>query len=109
MLQLRKGLGTTVHEVIVSEIQTQEGQSGSIFQCSKQGGGGILGNRISCLKPPRAKFKKGGRFGGGGVVRGVFAARGYCPREGHPGPQNRPPNEIHSVGHLRTVGYAAQV
>ena len=55
-------------------------------------------------KPPGAKFKKGGGFGGG--FKGV--ARGYCPREGHP-PPPLPPNEIHSVGHLRTVGDAAQV
>ena len=55
-------------------------------------GAGILGNRISCLKtpPPRAKFKKGGGLGGGGL-RGFFAARGYCPRKRPPGPPTPPP------------------
>ena len=71
-------------------------------------GGGILRNRISCLKPPQSQIQKRGGGGGGGL-RGFFAARGYCPRKRPPGPPNPPPNEEHSVGHLRTVGYAAQV
>ena len=38
---------------------------------------------MSCLNPPGAKFKEGGGLGGG--------LRGYCPREGHPGPPTPPP------------------
>ena len=71
-------------------------------------GGDSRKSDIMLKKPPRAKFKRGGGFGGG--LRGFFAARGYCPQQGYPGPPNPPPpNEIHSVGHLGTVGYVAQV
>ena len=53
-------------------------------------GAGILGNRISCLKPPpEPNLKKGGVLGGG--LRGFFAVRGYCPRKQPPGPPNPPP------------------
>ena len=54
------------------------------------GGGDSRKSDIMLKNPPRAKFKKGGGFGGGGL-RGFFAARGYCPREGHPGPPKPPP------------------
>ena len=63
MLQLRKGLGTTVHEVIVSKIQTQEGQSGSMFRCSKQGGADSRKSNIMLKTTPRAKCNKGGGDG----------------------------------------------
>ena len=53
------------------------------------GGGGVLGNRISCLNPPpEPNLKKGGGFGG--FFKGFFAARGYSPLEGHPGPPKPP-------------------
>ena len=55
-----------------------------------KGGGGFLRNRISYLKTPLGpNLKKGGGVGGG--LRGLFAARGYCSREEHPGPANPPP------------------
>ena len=53
-------------------------------------GGDSRKSDIMLKTPPRAKFKKGGG-GLGGVLRGVFAARGYCPRKRHPGPPNPPP------------------
>ena len=95
------------------EQETQRWRSGTGFtsvgpQFQKLGGGDSRKSDIMLKTPSRAKFKKGGVLGGGGL-RGFFAARGYCPRKRHPGPPNPPPNEEHSVGHLRTVGYAAQV
>ena len=78
-----------------------------------RGGGGILGNRISCLKtPPEPNLKKGGGLGG---FKGDFRCAGVLSAETPPPPRPPkpppppPPNEEHSVGHLRTVGYAAQV
>ena len=71
------------------------------------GGGGVLGNRISCFKtPPGPNLKKGGFWGG---LKGVFRCAGVLSAETAPRPPKPPPNEEHSVGHLRTVGYAAQV
>ena len=75
--------------------------------CTK--GGGSLGNRISCLNPPRAKFKKGGRVGGGCFALCGVSSTGRAPRPPQIPPHNPTPNEIHSVRALRTVGYAAQV
>ena len=49
-------------------------------------GGVFSGIGYNAQKPPGAKFKKGGGFGGG--FKGV--ARGYCPREGHPPPPSPP-------------------
>ena len=55
-----------------------------------RGGGGVLGNRISCLKtPPKPNLKRGGV--GGRALRGFFAPRGFYPPEGHPGPPTPPP------------------
>ena len=48
-------------------------------------GGGFSEIGYHAQKPPRAKFKKGGGFGGGGI-RGFFA-----PRKRPPGPPNPPP------------------
>ena len=71
-------------------------------------GGGSQELDIMLKTPPRAKFKKGGGFGGG--FKGVFRCAGILSAERAPRPPKPPPpNEIHSVGHLRTVGYAAQV
>ena len=53
--------------------------------------------------PPRAKFKKGGGVGGGGL-RGFFAARGYCPRKGHPGPPTPPPMKYIVSGTSERLG-----
>ena len=74
-----------------------------------RGAGDSRKSDIMLKTPPKPNLKKGGGFKG--VLRGFFAPRGYCPRKGHPGPPNPPPppDEIHSVRHLRTVGYAAQV
>ena len=77
-------------------------------QSDRSRGGGVLGNRISCLKtPPRAKFKKGGGVGVKGVFRyaGV-SSTGRAPRPPKSPPHNPTPNEIHSVRHLQTAGYA---
>ena len=84
---------------------------------SSGGGGGSQKSDILIEPPPKPKLKQGG-------------GRGYCPREGHPSPHSplgRPKMDpwpkmlaymhtkwntvrfSHSVGHLRTVGYAAQV
>ena len=57
---------------------------------SGRGGGGDSRKSDIMLKtPPEPNLKKGGFWGGG--LRGFFAARGYCPRKGHPGPPNPPP------------------
>ena len=74
-----------------------------------RGGGDSRKSDIKLKNSPEPNIKKGGRLGGGGGLRGFFAVRGYCQRKRHPGPPNPPPNEEHSVGHLRAVGYAAQV
>ena len=70
-----------------------------------QGGGGSRKSDIMLKTPPRANFKKGGVWGG---FKGVFRCAGVLSAERAPRPPP-PPNEEHSVGHLRTVGYAAQV
>ena len=73
------------------------------------GGGGVLENRISCLKnPPEPNLKGGGAFKEVFRYAGVLST-GRAPRPPNPPPppHNPTPNEIHSVGHLQTVGYAA--
>ena len=62
------------------------GSTATVAGAHTQGGGGVLGNRISCSNPPRAKFKKGGVLGGG--VKGVFRCAGVLSagRAPHPPP-----------------------
>ena len=56
---------------------------------SRRQGGGILGNRISCLKPPpEPNLKKGGVLEGG--FKGVFRCAGVLSAETAP----RPPKPL---------------
>ena len=53
--------------------------------------------------PPEPNLKKGGVLGGGGL-RAFFAAWGYCPREGHPGPPNPSPMKYIVLGTSEQLG-----
>ena len=61
----------------------------SIVDALHQGGQVSRKSDIMLKNPPEPNLKKGGGSGGGGF-KGFFAARGCCPREGHPGPPNPP-------------------
>ena len=95
---------------VTFDVQDPRGGTAPRNRTCFQGRGVSRKSDIMLKTPLEPNLKNGGVWGGG--LRKFFAARGYCQREGHPGPPNPPPpppNEIHSVRHLRTVGYAAQV